>query len=91
MILDVFGAAVFGQLFFIMLPRRWWREDAYLFCAALIKLALAAVFFWLLLTDLASLSDAPWFGWLAEFPTRGLGLRLLLIVPGACLLQRILR
>ena len=93
-LLDLLGVVVFGQLFLIMVPHTRWRAgDKYLLATALIKAALTVFFLWLLITDLAALFDWDLFGlwWVAWFPTRGLMLRAILIVPGVALLLKLVK
>lgn len=90
-VIDSLGVMIFAQLFGIMLPKRWWRGDPYMFGTAFMKLALTLFFLWLLFSDMVGIFDITGLEWLSDFPIRGLGLRLILLVPGAFLLAKFVR
>lgn len=91
-LLDLTGVLIFLQLFLFMLPRtKRWRGDPLIMGSAFMKLALCIMFLWLLLADIMAVFDMPNFIWLNAFPTRSLGLRLILILPGGAFWIRFIR
>ena len=86
--LDLIGIGTFGWLFLMLRPRPWsWNKFELAF--ALMKLALVVFFAWLLVADLATHLDIESWQWLSQYPARGLGLRLILLLPGVFLITRL--
>jgi hypothetical protein len=92
LLLDTVGVIIFVELFVIILPSwRNWKKERLMFASAIMKLALALFFAWLFLVDIAALLNIKEIQWLAEFPTRGIGLRLIVLIPGLGLFFRVVR
>lgn len=85
LLLDIFGFSIFTMLFWLFKPRTF-ASKYYIAAIAMLKLGCAGVFFWLLLADLGIVLQIKWLLWLGQFPTRGVGIRLLLLMPGLGLL-----
>lgn len=90
LLLDVLGVVAFSLLFLFMLPKTKTMDSA-LMAMALIKAGAMAMFFWLFLIDLAAHLNIPALEWLSLIPYRGIGLRVLLLIPGWLAVYRFIR